>query len=439
MEKRMLGPKGSSGLEDIVEIKVLQQILLSFSKATGLRASIVDAQGELLVMPGGKEAYCDFCRLVRQSAKGIFKCKRSYAQAGIEASKYGKPYIFRCHAGLIVWAAPLLIEEQYAGAIVCGQVLMWEPEDFFWEEIEDMTRGLDLDARQLIEYAQKLEVLSAERVQAAADLLFVVANYVMKTGMITLQQRRAISEQQAKLGEEIQARKVLEKALKRIETLSARGYSLEKEEEFVCRVRKGDKNGAFRVLNEILSGILQHFSGNTSEAKARILELLVIISRAAVEGGAPVKTLLSLNSQYVEEFTKLATMEDLCHWIVKVTERYIHSVEEGKSLRKVQVVQKAGNFIRNNCREKITVADVARAVYLSPCHLSKIFKQEMGCTIIEFLNKVRMEEAKKLLRNPKFNVVQVAYDLGFKDPGYFTKVFKRSEGITPSEFREKAL
>ena len=139
------------------------------------------------------------------------------------------------------------------------------------------------------------------------------------------------------------------------------------------------------------------------------------------------------------EFTKLATMEDLCHWIVKVTERYIHSVEEGKSLRKVQVVQKAGNFIRNNCREKITVADVARAVYLSPCHLSKIFKQEMGCTIIEFLNKVRMEEAKKLLRNPKFNVVQVAYDLGFKDPGYFTKVFKRSEGITPSEFREKAL
>ena len=211
----------------------------------------------------------DFCRLVRQSAKGIFKCKRSYAQAGIEASKYGKPiFSLSCRS---LWAAPLLIEEQYAGAIVCGQVLMWEPEDFFWEEIEDMTRGLDLDARQLIEYAQKLEVLSAERVQAAADLLFVVANYVMKTGMITLQQRRAISEQQAKLGEEIQARKVLEKALKRIETLSARGYSLEKEEEFVCRVRKGDKNGAFRVLNEILSGILQHFSGNTSEAKARIL------------------------------------------------------------------------------------------------------------------------------------------------------------------------
>ncbi|HHX50060.1 MAG TPA: helix-turn-helix transcriptional regulator, partial [Clostridia bacterium] len=138
-------------------------------------------------------------------------------------------------------------------------------------------------------------------------------------------------------------------------------------------------------------------------------------------------------------FTKLATIEDLCHWIDNVTECYIQSVEEGKSLRNVQVVQKAGSFIRNNYRDRITVGDVARAVYLSPCHLSKIFKQEMGCTIIEFLNKVRMEEAKKLLRNPEFNVVQVAYDLGFKDPGYFTKVFKRSEGITPSEFREKAL
>lgn len=431
--------KGMLQLQELTDIGFLRQILFSFSKATGLQAVIVDSEGDILVTPEGKEDYCEFCQMVRKSPKGIFKCRRSYARAGIEASKYGKPYIFRCHAGLIAWAAPILIDEQYLGAIVCGQVLAWEPEDFFWEEIEDMTRGLELDVGKLIESAKKLEVLSGQRIQAAADLLFIVANQVMKTGMITLQQRRAISEQQARLGEEIQARKVLEEALKKIDNLSVRGYSLDKERELVSHVRIGDKNTSNRLLNELLAEILQRYNGNTKEIKARILELLVIISRAAVEGGAMLKNLLALNSQYVEEFTNLDTTEELCHWIVTVTQQFIETIEEGKGIRNLQVVQKAGDYMRNNFRKKITVEDVAHAVYLSPCHLSKIFKQELGCTIMEFLTKVRIEEAKKLLRNPKYNVIQVADDLGFKDPGYFTKVFKRSEGITPSQYREKAF
>ncbi|WP_227762005.1 PocR ligand-binding domain-containing protein [Zhaonella formicivorans] len=426
-------------IQELGEESVLRQILSSFSKATGLQASIVDSQGETIVTSEKEEKYCEFCQMVRTSETGVYKCKRSYARAGLEASKYGKPYIFRCHAGLIAWAAPILIEENYLGAIVCGQVLAWEPEDFFWEEIKEMTRGLGVDVSKLIECAQKLEVLSGEKIQAAADLLFVVANHIMKTGMITLQQRRAISEQQARLGEEIQARKKLEEALKKMDSLSVRGYSLEKERELVSRVRQGDGAGALRLLNEILAEILQRYLGNVKEVKARILELVVLISRAAVEGGASLKQLLALNSQYVEEFTRLTTVEEACHWIENVTQQFIICIEESKGSRNLQVIQKAGDYMRNNYRKKITLEDVAQAVYLSPCHLSKIFKQELGCTIMEFLTKIRIEEAKKLLRDPKYNVIQVADDLGFRDPGYFTKVFKRSEGITPSQYREKAF
>lgn len=435
----MLNNTNGPQLEEIGDINVLRQILFSFSKATGLQAFIVNSQGEVFVTAEEEEKYCEFCRIVRSSEKGLFKCKRSYARAGLEASKYGKPYIFRCHAGLIAWAAPILIEDRYMGAIVCGQVLAWEPEDFFWEEIEEMTRGLGVDVNQLIQCAKKLEVLSGERIQAAADLLFVVANHIMKTGMLTLQQRRAISEQQARLGEEIQARKKLEMALKRLDNITVRGYSLDKERELVSQVRKGDREGAQKLLNEILADILKGYSGKISEVKARVLELLVVISRAAVEGGASLKKLLSLNSQYVEEFINFQTVEDLCHWMEGVTLTYVSCVNENKGMRNAQVIKKATEYIRNNYRRKITLEDVAKAVYLSPCHLSKIFKQELGCTIMEFLTKVRIEEAKKLLRNPQYNVIQVADDLGFKDPGYFTKVFKRSEGITPSQYREKAF
>ena len=423
---------------EIIEIDVLKQILFSFSKATGLKAFVVDLQGEVVVTPEDRQEYCNFCLLVRSSTKGVRKCKRTYARAGLEASKYGKPYIFRCHAGLIVWAVPIMLGEDYAGAICCGQVLMWEPEDFFWEEIEEMTKGLDIKTSELIACAKQLEVLSAKRVQAAADLLFVVANYVMKTGMLTLKQRREISQQQACLSEEIQARKVLEDALKKMDDISVRGYSLEKERELISLVRRGDKRGALKLLDELLADTLQKFT-DIGQFKVRILELLVMLSRAAVEGGAKAKKLLTLNSQYIEKFATIKRTEELCYWISKVTEQFIASIDEGKDIHNLQVVQKAGEYLRTHYSKKISVEDVARAVYLSPCHLSKIFKEELGCTIMEYLTKIRIEEAKKMLSNPKYNIIQVASILGFKDPGYFTKVFKRSEGITPSQFREKAF
>lgn len=426
-------------LTSIVEVDVLKQILLSFSKATGLRAYIVDTEGNMLVTSRKKrQRYCDFCQLIRSSEEGVCKCKRSYAQAAHEAGKYGKPYIFRCHAGLIVWAAPIVAEKQCLGAIVCGQVLMWEPEDFFWEEIEEMTRGLNLDITRLIEAAKKLEVLSGERVQAAADLLFLVANHVTKTAMVTLQQQKVISDQQARLGEEIQSRKILEEALRKVNHLTSRGYPLEKEQELTCRVRKGDEAGAYRLLNEILAQIVADYGEDTREIKARILEIVVVLSRASAEGGAKLKDLMSLNSLFVEEFATLRTTEEMCRWLIDVTGKFIKCIREGRAAHNSQAVQKAVDFIRDNYQQKITLEDVSRAVYLSPSHLGNIFKQELGCTVMEFVTKVRIEEAKNLLRDPRYNVIQAAYALGFKDPGYFTKVFKRNEGITPSEYRTKA-
>lgn len=426
-------------LKDFVHEDILQQILSSFTKATGLRAVIVDQQGTNRIVPKNAPDDCGFCRLVRSTDQGRYKCQRSYARAGKEAAKYGEPYIFRCHAGLVEWAAPIILEERLIGSVICGQVLMWEPEDFFWEEIGEMLSGLEVDVQALVKEAKRLEVVSADKVQAAADLLFVVANHITKTGAITLQQRREIAEQQARLGEELQARKVLEQAMKRVEAHSFRVYSLEKEQELITRVRKGDRNGSYRLLNELLADILQKYAGDAKEVKARVLELLVVLSRAAVEGGANLKTLLSLNSQYVEELAKVEGVENLCLWILKITQKFVDAVDESKDIKNLQVIQKAAEYMRVNYTEKLTIDDIAKAVYLSPCYLSKLFKQELGCTIMEFLTKVRVEEAKRLLKNPRYTVMQVASQIGFDDPSYFTKVFKRSEGITPSQYKRKAL
>jgi two-component system response regulator YesN len=202
-------------------------------------------------------------------------------------------------------------------------------------------------------------------------------------------------------------------------------------------VRLGDKEGAKEVLNEILGQILFKNAGQIELVRARILELAVILSRAAVEAKAELEMVLGLNFEYIQEIGKLKSIEELCIWIVKVLDRFTESVYENRNIKNVDIIRKVREFIRSNYKKKITLQDISKAVYLSPYYLSHIFKKETGSTILEYLTKVRIEEAKKLLENTSWSSTQIAFEVGYPDQSYFCKVFKKIEGISTSDYKEK--
>ncbi len=430
--------KGPQWLGKLMERNLLEKMLCSFSKSTGLKAILVDIHGNTLVSTDNEIKDCRFCKMIRADDLGAKKCQRSYARACLEAAKYGEPYIFRCHAGLIMWAAPILLEE-HVGSIICGQVLMWEPEDYFLDEIEEMVKGLDIDVAAVKWAAAQLDVMSSDKVQAAADLLFIVANQIMKSGMTVLEQRRKIAAQQARLAEEIQARKRAEVAIRTIESRAFSIYSLDKEYELRTKVRNGEKKAAHHLLDNILVDIIEKHSGNIDSVKTRIVELVVIISRAAVDGSADLNDILQLNSVYYQELLEMTNTDEICLWSKNMLETFMDRVLDNKDQKNLQAIQKAADYIKQNYEKKVTIDEIAQVVYLSPCYLSRIFKQSLGCTLMEYLTQIRVEKAKMLLRNPKYNIMQVAEGSGFEDPGYFTRVFKKIEGITPSRFKQNAL
>ncbi|MDR3602674.1 MAG: PocR ligand-binding domain-containing protein [Desulfosporosinus sp.] len=429
---------GAQWLEKLVGRNLLEKMLCSFSKSTGLKAILVDTLGNTLVSTDHEIQDCSFCRKIRLDSSGARKCQRSYARACTEAVKYGEPYIFRCHAGLIMWSAPIVLNE-YVFSIICGQVLMWEPEDYFLEEIEEMVKGLDVDVSAVKWAAAHLEVMSSDKVQAAADLLFIVANQIMKSGMTVLEQRRNITAQQARLAEEIQARKRSEVAMRTIESRAASINSMDKEHDLKTMVRNGEKRAAQQLLENLLVDIIEINSEHIDTVKTRVVELVVIISRAAVDGGADLNAILQQNSLFYMELLKITKSEEICLWSRDMLETFMNQIEVNKDQKNQQAIQKAAEYIRNNFRNKITIEDIAQVVYLSPCYVSRIFKQGLGCTLMEYLTQVRVEEAKTMLKNPKYNVMQVAEESGFEDPAYFTRVFKKHEGITPSRFKQYAL
>lgn len=425
-------------LEEMVPPAVLHRILTSFRRVTGLKVVLVDRKGHIQFTQQSPQLFCNFCQEIRSTPLGLKRCEESYARAGAEAVKYGEPYIFRCHAGLVALAAPITVAERNLASIICSQVLMWEPEDYFYEEIDEMTKPLGLKSTNLMELAHQLPVIPADKVQAAADMLFAIANHIMQTNYVSLMQKREISAQQARLSEEIRVRKKLEETINTLKIRVQQPYSLQKEQELASALRKGDKAQAFKLLDDLLSSIVQRFSGDTKGIKARITEIMVVMSRAAIEGGASLRELLSINSTFMEELTQLDSSEYMYSWLAKVMEQFLNSVMKAKDEKYQNIISKSVEFIRSNYSSRITVDDIARAVYISPSYLSRVFRKEFGCTVLEFLTKARVEESKKLLVKPEYTVSRVALETGFEDSSYFSKVFRRVEGISPSNYRQKA-
>lgn len=430
-----------SGLMDLlhhVSEDVLLRILSSFTAATGLNAIIVDRDGRTL-LPANSEKDCTFCRIIKGDPVGCNKCRGSYARAGLQAAQFGEPYIFRCHAGLVAFAAPIVIEGTLLGSIICGQVLMWEPEDFFWEEISEMTAGLNVKQGELIKAAGELEVLSGRKVQAAADLLFVVANHVMQSSNVAVQQRKEIARRQAQLNDEIRQRKELEQKLVEVEGRIYGHSMLQKEKELMAAVRLGDKENAMNLLNWLVSDLVEKFVAKPRVFKVRILELMVTISRAAAEAGADPDKLLDLNYRYLDEFSRNERVDELSNWIFKALDSIMEIIYGNVNLKHLEVIERATEFIRKNYDRNLSLNDIAQACFISSYHLSHIFKEQLNCTIMEYLTRVRMEEAKKMLSNPRFTIIDIAEKIGYNDPGYFCRVFKKKEGITPSAYKKQLM
>lgn len=108
--------------------------------------------------------------------------------------------------------------------------------------------------------------------------------------------------------------------------------------------------------------------------------------------------------------------------------------------RNQEAVLKAVAFMKKNYHDKdISLRKVAAEVSLSHYYFSHIFKDELKITFIEYLTKVRIEVSMKLLKNRNLSVNQIAYAVGYQDPNYFSKVFKRHMKTSPIEYRNNIL
>jgi len=166
------------------------------------------------------------------------------------------------------------------------------------------------------------------------------------------------------------------------------------------------------------------------------LRLMIIVIQVALSAGADPTELTSIENDLTQDLSHVSSLEDLKSWGEIMLEKCIGLLGSNQQLNHGQIlVRKAMDYIESNYTNNISLNAVATHVHLSPAYLSRIFNKKTGSGLTDYLAQVRLKNAKQQLRMSTATIDQIAAATGFNSSSYFSAIFKKNEGITPSEYR----
>jgi AraC-like DNA-binding protein len=207
------------------------------------------------------------------------------------------------------------------------------------------------------------------------------------------------------------------------------------EPQLLAAIRRGDRGEARRLINHVLVHIYSAGEERSDLLKGLLLELVVMISRAAVEAGAVQSEVLGLNYRFLTELAEINDDEDLAAWLRKTLEHVFSTIEKQADFTPPLLIGKALDYMRQNLHRDISRDVVARHAGISPSHFSRLLKERTGRSFTELLRQCRVDLACELLSHGEETLAGVAEACGFCDQSHFTKVFQDVKGVTPRQFR----
>lgn len=204
----------------------------------------------------------------------------------------------------------------------------------------------------------------------------------------------------------------------------------------LAAIRRGDPREARRLINQVLVHIYSVGEERRDLLKGLLLELVVMMSRAAIEAGAGQSEVLGMNFRFLTRLAGLDDDESLAGWLSETLEHLISTIAAQEDFTPPLLVTKALDYIREHIADDLSRDEVARHAGISPSHFSRLLKERTGRSFTELLRQSRVDLACQLLRDPDRPLAEIAATCGFCDQSYFTRVFQELMGMTPGQFRE---
>lgn len=211
-------------------------------------------------------------------------------------------------------------------------------------------------------------------------------------------------------------------------------YPIQLEQQFYDVIERGEVSSAQECIAAILRWMQQEGKQNLNGIRLKMLELIVTAEKSAFHKGFAGYDFSSYQN-YLEEILQCNDGKQILSWINVKIAALCHAMAE--HTESDSAVERAIQYIDQNYAKDISLNDVSELVNISPYYFSKLFKEEAGVNFIDYLTNVRIEKAKELLRIPDKSIKEICILSGYGNANYFSRIFKKVEGVTPTEYRER--
>lgn len=202
-------------------------------------------------------------------------------------------------------------------------------------------------------------------------------------------------------------------------------------------ISKGEWDEVKQLANEIFDWMVGNYYDDKSDIQLKVLEFVIFAEREAFFNGDIGQYGFHSRKGYMNDVLACPDYASLREWFLHKLEDICRKIATRKEEQSESIVSKAKAYIKQNFSKELTLDEVSRSVNISPYYFSKLFKEESGENFIEYLTHVRIKHAKELLKDPNLSIKEICVMSGYSDPNYFSRIFKKQEDVTPSEYRER--
>ncbi len=200
------------------------------------------------------------------------------------------------------------------------------------------------------------------------------------------------------------------------------------QEEFYSKIPHEKMTYLERKFDEIFSKLVLDKANSLSQLKNYMIGIVVEFSKRWEDAVKDNYSVLSLIMQASSE-------KDLYRISKQFVNEAIDSIYKSQKQKVNSIIEVADEYIEKNYNQSISLESVAKEVNLSSYYFSRFYKEETGINFSDKLSNVRIAKAKELLAKEDLSIKDVAFRVGFTDPNYFSKTFKKMTGLTASEYR----
>lgn len=211
-------------------------------------------------------------------------------------------------------------------------------------------------------------------------------------------------------------------------------FSDEMGSELTINILSCNTDAAAKLLEEFLTQSEKLENLNPLLLKTKLIELTTLMIKVALETGASSQRLSEISGETVRLLMQADTIHELTSIIKKTIAGITQEVSATRKKKNLSSFENAIKFIHENYHRQITLEDAASHVYLNVFYFSHGFKSFTGLSFIDYLTRVRIEEAKKMLLAGEASISSVAKKVGYLNTNYFGRLFKSIVGVPPSKF-----